>query len=124
MSIKRFVQLTAIRLSPPGPAGQDLARFLPSSTDSVMFALEILVWGFFLSLAALFIAPLFRGTMRQLSIRWLLVLFAVFSLMSVIDFVTATPITAGAFVAWGPILLVLGVLLALRFRSGESLPSS
>ena len=50
---------------------------------------------------------------------WLLILFGLFSLMSVIGFVTATPITAGAFVAWGPILLALAILLAVLFRSGE-----
>jgi hypothetical protein len=122
--MNRFVQLTVIRLSPPGPASQDLARFLPYSTESVMFALEILGWGFFLSLAALFVAPLFGGNKRQNSIRWLLILFALFSLMSVIGFVTATPITAGAFVAWGPILLALAILLAVHFRSGERRPST
>jgi len=40
---------------------------------------------------------------------WLLILFGLFSLMSVIGFVTATPITAAAFVAWGPILLALAI---------------
>ncbi len=121
VSINRFVQLTIIHLSPPGPASQDLARFLPYSTDSVMFALEILGWGFFLSLAALFVAPLFGGSRLQRSIRWFFILFAVFSLMSVVGFGTATPITAGAFVAWGPILLVLTILLATFFRRGEKL---
>ena len=48
-----------------------------------------------------------------------LILFGLFSLMSAIGFVTATPITAGAFVAWGPILLALAILLAVHFRSGE-----
>jgi hypothetical protein len=123
VSINRFTQLTVIRLSPAGPASQDLARFLPYSTGSVLFALEILGWGFFLSLAALFVAPLFGGTRRQDAIRWLLILFALFSLMSVIGFVTTTPMTAGAFVAWGPILLALAVLLAAHFHSGERLSS-
>jgi hypothetical protein len=119
VSINRFVQLTVIRLSPPGPPSQDLARFLPYSTESVMFALEILGWGFFLSLATLFVAPLFGGNRLLNSIRWLLILFALFSLMSVVGFATATPITAAAFVAWGPILLVLALLLAVHFHRGE-----
>jgi hypothetical protein len=123
VSMNRFVQLTVVRLAPPGPSSQDLARFLPYSTDSVMFAIEILGWGFFLPLATLFVAPLFGGTRRQTSIRWLFILFALFSLMSVIGLATATPITAGAFVAWGPILLALAILLAFHFRSEEGLPS-
>ena len=122
VSINRFVQLTIVRLSPPAAQAADLARFLPYSTDSIMFALEILGWGFFLSIGCLFVAPLFSGPTLQRSIRWLFVLFALFSLMSVVGFATATPITAAAFVAWGPILLALSVLLAILFRRGE-LPS-
>jgi hypothetical protein len=124
VSINRFVQLTVIRLSPPGPASQDLARFLPYSTGSVMFALEILGWGFFLTLAALCVAPLFGGSRLQRAIRWLLVFFALFSVMSVIGFATSTPITAAAFIAWGPILLALALLMAVFFRRGESLGSA
>jgi hypothetical protein len=119
VSINRFVQLTVIRQSPAGAASADLARFLPYSTGSVMFALEILGWGFFLSLATLFVAPLFGGDKLQTWIRALLVLFAAFSLMAVVGFVTATPLTAGGFVAWGPILLALSVLLAIDFRRRE-----
>lgn len=78
VSINRFVQLTVIRLAPAGPASADLARFLPYSTGSVMFALEILGWGFFLSLGTLFVAPLFGGNGLQRAIRWLFILFAVF----------------------------------------------
>jgi hypothetical protein len=121
VSINRFVQLTVIRVSPPGPASQDLARFLPYSTGSVMFALEILGWGFFLTLAALCVAPLFGGSRLQRAIRLLLVFFALFSVMSVIGFATSTPITAAAFIAWGPILLALALLMAVFFRRGESL---
>ena len=124
VSINRFVQLTVIRLSPPGLDSMDLARFLPYSTGSVMFALEILGWGFFLSLATLCIAPLFAGSRLQNAIRWLLVFFAIFSLMSVIGFATNTPITAAAFIAWGPILTVLAVLLAVLFYRGERLSNS
>lgn len=123
VSINRFVQLTVIRLSPPGLDSLDLARFQPYSSGSVMFALEILGWGFFLSLAALFVAPLFAGSRLQNSIRWLLVFFAIFSLMSVIGFATETPITAAAFIAWGPILTALAVLLAILFHRREMLSS-
>jgi hypothetical protein len=121
VSINRFVQLTIVRLSPPAAQSADLARFLPYSTDSVMLALEILGWGFFLSIACLFVAPLFSGPSLQRAIRWLFVLFALFSFMSVVGFATSTPIAAAAFVAWGPILLALSVLLTILFRRGEML---
>jgi hypothetical protein len=118
VSINRFVQLTIVRPSTPEAQVGDLARFLPYSSDSVMLALEILGWGFFLSLACLFAAPLFSGGRLQRSIRWLLVAFAFFSFMSVIGFATGTPLTAAGFVAWGPIQLSLALLWALMFRKG------
>ena len=119
VSINRFVQLTIIRQSPSGTESVDLVRFLPYSEGSIMFALEILGWGLFLSLACLFMAPLFAGAKLQRSIRWTLVLFAIFSFMSVIGFVTSTPITAAAFIAWGPILLIQAILLAVLFHRNQ-----
>jgi hypothetical protein len=116
VSINRFVQLTVVQQSlPDTPA--DLARFLPYSAGSVLFALEILGWGLFSSLAAVSVAPLFSATRLDKGIRWLLILYAVFSFMSVIGFATSTPVTAGAFIAWGPILLAIAVLLAIYFRN-------
>ena len=118
VSINRFVQLTVIQQSLPD-VPTDLTRFLPYSTGSIMFALEMLGWGFFSSLAALFVAPLFSASPLNKAIRWLFILYAVFSFMGVIGFATNTPITAGAFIAWGPILLVLSILLAVYFRNFE-----
>jgi hypothetical protein len=113
VSINRFVQLTVIN---QGGSSPDLARFLPYATGSVMFALEMLGWGFFSSLAALSVAPLFHGSRFNISIRWLFVAYALFSFMAVIGYSTNTPITAAAFVAWGPILTALAILLAVYFR--------
>jgi hypothetical protein len=115
VSINRFVQLTVIQQSGSDIA-QDLARFLPYASGSIMFALEMLGWGFFSSLAALSVAPLFHGTRFNNSIRWLFIAYALFSFTSVIGYTTETSITAAAFVAWGPILLALAVMLAIYFR--------
>jgi hypothetical protein len=117
VSINRFVQLTVIQQSLPGvPA--DLTRFLPYAEGSVMLALEILGWGFFSSLAAIFVAPIFSSSQLNRSIRWLFVLYALFSFMSVISFATKIPIPAGP-IAWGPILLALSILLAIYFRKHD-----
>lgn len=113
VSINRFVQLTVIQQSAPGT--MDLIRFLPYNTGSVMFALEMLGRGFFSSLAALSVAPLFSGSRLTNAIRWSFVGYALFSFMGVIGYMTQTPITAAAFIAWGPILLVLAVMLAIYF---------
>ena len=115
VSINRFVQLTIIQQSLPDvPA--DLTRFLPYYEGSVMFALEILGWGFFSSLAAVFVAPLFSSSPLNKTIRWLFILYAIFSFMSVIGFATNILIPTGP-IAWGPILLALSILLSIYFRN-------
>jgi hypothetical protein len=116
VSINRFVQLTVIRQAVPGPGSADLARFLPYSAGSVMFALEMLGWGFFIALAALCVAPLFGGDRLSLWIRWGFVSFGVLSLLSVIGFAMWAPLTMAGFVAWGPVLLALAVLLTVYYR--------
>lgn len=68
-------------------------------------------------------APLYEGSRLQLSIRWLFIAFAFFSLISVVGFSTNTPLTAGGFVAWGPILLALAILLAVHFRNSWTSPA-
>jgi hypothetical protein len=118
VSINRFVQLTVIRQSLPDvPA--DLTRFLPYAEGSVMFALEVLGWGFFSSLAALFVAPLFSSSRLNIAIRWLFILYAVLSFLSVISFATRILIPTGP-IAWGPVLFVLSILLAFYFRNFDS----
>lgn len=115
VSINRFVQLTVIQHSLPDvPA--DLTRFLPYGSGSVMFALEVLGWGFFSSLAAVFVAPLFSSSRHNKSIRWLFILYAILSFLSAISFVTGIPIPTGP-IAWGPILLALAILLSIYFRN-------
>ncbi len=117
VGINRFVQLTVIQQNLPDmPA--DLARFLPYSEGSVMFALEVLGWGFFSSLAAVFVAPLFSASRLNITIRWLFVLYAVFSFLSVISYATNIFIPTGP-IAWGPILLVITILLTVYFRNFE-----
>ena len=68
VSINRFVQLTVIQQSLPD-LPSDLTRFLPYGAGSVMYSLEWLGWGFFSSLAAVFIAPLFSSTLPGKAIR-------------------------------------------------------
>ena len=120
VSINRFVKLTVIQQSESGAGSMDLARFLPYATDSIMFAMEMLGWGFFSSLAAFSVAWLFSGSRISVSIRNLFILYAIFSFMSIVGYVTETPITAAAFIAWGPILLALSILLAIYFRNGST----
>jgi len=115
VSINRFVQLTVIQQSLPD-VPPDLTRFLPYATGSVMYALEVLGWGFFSSLAAVFVAPLFSSSPLNKTIRWLFILYAILSFMSFIGFTTNTFIPTGP-LAWGPILLAISILLSFYFRN-------
>jgi len=115
VSINRFVQLTVIQQSLPDvPA--DLTRFVPYGSGSIMNALEVLGWGFFSSLAAVFVAPLFSSSPLNRTIRWLFILYAILSFMSVVSFTTGILIPTGP-IAWGPILMTLSILLAVYFRN-------
>jgi hypothetical protein len=117
VSMNRFVQLTVLRQAPLGAATPDLARFLPYSTESVMFAMEMLGWGFFMALAALAAAPLFGRDRLGRALRGTLVAYGVLSLLSVVGYATQTALTMAGFVAWGPGLVALALLLAAHFRS-------
>jgi hypothetical protein len=81
-----------------------------------MFALEVLGWGIFSSIAAAFVAPLFSSSRLNNTIRWLFILYAVFSFLSAFSFATNIIIPTGP-IAWGPILLVITILLAVYFRN-------
>jgi len=115
VGINRFVQLTVIQQSLPD-VPSDLTRFLPYGEGSVMYSLEWLGWGFFSSLAAIFVAPLFSSTPLSKAIRRLFVLYGIISFIGLIGFMTNTPIASIAFIAWGPILLTLSILLSIYFR--------
>ena len=118
VSINRFVQLTVIQQSLPN-VPSDLTRFLPYGEGSVMYSLEWLGWGFFSSLAAVFVAPLFSSTLLSKVIRRLFVLYAIISFIGLIGFMTNTPIASIAFIAWGPILLTPSTLLSIYFRNSD-----
>jgi hypothetical protein len=63
--INRFAQLTIIRHSFLIADTAGLDRFLPYGSRSVFFALEMLGWGGFLSLAAFSVAPLFGVELHE-----------------------------------------------------------
>jgi hypothetical protein len=119
VSINRFVQLTVIQQAGIQAASTDLKRFLPHDTGSVMFSLEMPEWGFFSSLAALAVAPLFVNSRLALSIRWLFVTYALLSFISVISYATQSPLTISGFVTWGPVLTAITVLLAIYFKQSS-----
>ena len=118
VGINRFVQLTVIQQNLPD-VPSDLVRFLPYAEGSVMYSLEWLGWGFFSSLAFLSVASLFSSSRINNSIRWLCFLYGLFSFLGLVGFITNTPIASSAFIAWGPILLAISILLAVYFHKAD-----
>jgi hypothetical protein len=115
VSMNRFTQLTVIRQSFLLVDTADLDRFLPYGSRSVFFALEMLGWGGFLSLATFFAAPVF--TQGRLAC-WILVCFTAYGILgitSVLGYAFGSPIVMVGFLAWGPVLGAAVILLGILF---------
>ncbi len=115
VSINRYVQLTVVRQGLMRGAMEQLEPFLPYGSNSVMFSLEILGWGFFLSLAALCAAPVFTAGGIERWLRGLFITYGLLGLTSALGLVFASPIAVVGFVAWGPVLDAITALLAVWF---------
>jgi hypothetical protein len=116
VSINRFVELGIIRQSLASGDVTGIEWFLPYGGHSVMFALEIMGWGWFLGLAMLLAAPLFAASKLELWIKWLMVSFGVLGILSALGQILASPLIMVGFVAWGLILFIIVALLAVYFR--------
>jgi hypothetical protein len=119
VTINRFVQLTIVRQSVAANDVADLRRFLPYDPRSVMFALEILGWGFFLGLASVSLALALRGLTRHTWIARLFGLYGVLGLTSALGLVLDSQVASVGFVAWGVILPIGAGLLAVATRPGS-----
>ena len=77
-SINRWVHLTIVRFAPP----QGLEWFTPYGEHSIMFALEMLAYGWFLGFALLSIVPFFykRTTSLESVLFWILLISGIFCL--------------------------------------------
>jgi hypothetical protein len=115
VSINRFAQLTVIRQSLTLADTVGLERFMPYGSQSVFFALEMLGWGAFLSIAAFSIAPLFTHGRLE---RWISIFFLMYGVLgttAVIGYALNSPLIVLGYIAWGPVLGVAVALLAFLF---------
>jgi hypothetical protein len=115
VSINRFVQLTIVRQAALSGETEGLARFLPYERTSAMFALEILGWGFFLGIAALVLAPVFRRGKLDASIRWTAAAYGVSSLIGTLGYAINSQLFLVGFLAWGLIFYAWTGMLFLWF---------
>jgi hypothetical protein len=115
VSINRFIQLIVVR---PGVISGDvegLKRFYPYQPGSAMFALELVGWGIFLSIALLFIAFVFSSQGIQKYIRISFFIYTILGITGSIGLIIKSPVSAIGFVAWGFILQISSILLSVFF---------
>ena len=119
-SINRYVALTVVRQSIAMGITDGLNWFMPYGWPSVMAAIEVLAWGFFLGLAFLSLAPVFRKGKFELAIFWTLIISGMFALIAVLGQVmNSVVLNMLGIIAWGPGLIVLFSLLASWFRNSK-----
>lgn len=117
-SINRYVALTVVRQSMDMGVTDGLNWFMPYGWPSIMAAMEVLAWGFFLGLAFLFLAPAFRNGRLELAIFWTLIVSGIFAQIGVFgQVINSVMLNLIGVVAWGPGLVVLFTLLAYWFRT-------
>jgi hypothetical protein len=117
-SINRYVALTVVRQSMDMGITDGLSWFMPYGWTSIMAAIEVLAWGFFLGLAFLFLAPVFRKGRLELAIFWTLIISGLLALVAVLgQVINSVILNMLGIVAWGPGLIVLFTLLACWFRT-------
>ncbi len=117
VSINRFSQISVVRQAQLAGQTEGITWFLAYGDHSIFLGLEYLGWAWFLSLALLFCASLFTGSRLAVCIRWLMIAYGLLGLAGALGFTLGTWLSILGFVAWGPVLLVIGVLLVAYFRS-------
>jgi hypothetical protein len=116
VSINRFIQLGVVRQSIALGQTDGIKWFLAYGERSVMFALEIMGWSWFLGLAMIFTAPLFAAQGYRHWLKALLLLYGILALISAMAHLLASPLVSLGFVAWGLILFLITALLAVHFQ--------
>jgi len=116
-SINRYVAMTVVRQSIAMGITDGLNWFMPYGWPSIMAAMEVLAWGFFLGLAFLFLTPVFRTGRLELAIFWTLIVSGVLALLATLGQVlNSVALNLLEILAWGPGLIALFVLLAFWFK--------
>lgn len=123
VSINRFVHLGVVQQSVLSGNTVGIEWFLPYGGHSVMFALEILGWGWFLGIASLFAAFLFSKGKLEHWLRWLFTAYGILGLLSALGQLLNSPLIMVGFIAWGVVLYIITALLAVYFKRTKTISS-
>jgi hypothetical protein len=116
-SINRFTHLAIVRPASAAGVTDGIQWFTPYGATSIMTGLEFLAWGFFLGLAFVFLAPVFRAGRLERALFWLLLINGILCLVSVLALPTGISwLTYVGAIAWGPGFIVVPALLIALFR--------
>jgi hypothetical protein len=122
-SINRYVSLTIIPQAVQLGKTTGLEWFQPYGWPSIMAAIEVLAWGFYLGLALLCLAPAFSSGMIEKTIFWTLILSGIFCLVATFGQVlNIALLNILGVLAWGPGLIILLSMLAKWFKVKEKHP--
>jgi hypothetical protein len=116
-SLNRYVSLTVIPQALALGKTEGMSWFQPYGWPSIMAAMEVLAWGFYLGLAFFCLAPAFYEGKTERWIFWTLIISGVFCLAAALGQVLNSPLlNMLGIVAWGPGLIILLLLLMRWFR--------
>lgn len=124
VSINRFVQVGVVRPAQLSGDTDQLRRFLPYDSGSAMFAMEILGWGVFLSLALLGLAAAFRGSRLDTALRWACITYAALGLAGAAGYAMRNAWFYLGFASWAVVLYVWTALLTSWFWRSWSGPQA
>jgi hypothetical protein len=116
-SINRYNALTVVPQAKAMGMTAGLEWFEPYGWPSIMTAMEVQAWGFYLGVAFLCLAPVFAAAGLERTIFWTLIVCGGLCLSSSLGQMLNRPTLIGIGVlAWGPGLILLTILWALWFR--------
>lgn len=126
-SINRWVHLTVVRPILGAPAAQGLEWFTPYGQYSIMYAIELLAYGWFLGFALLALAFVFWGhkTGVERGLFWACLLSGVLCLMGALSRLTdISALLVLGLLGWAIGLGIINVLLAVwLFRLVKNVPA-
>jgi hypothetical protein len=121
-AINRYTALTIIPQAAAMGKTEGLQWFQPYGWPSVMAAMEVQAWGFFLGCACICMSLAFRQGRLEKIIFWALMAIGSLCLLSTLGQVLNNALmNMLGIIAWGPGLIVLSVLWARWFRQKAKL---
>jgi hypothetical protein len=113
IGIHYFIQISAVRLNISRGHFEGIEQFLQGKPDSAVSAINMLGWTLFFGLSSLFVAPVFKR-----SIRWLFIINGVCCLLAGIGYVfeNIAVVFFTINLGMGGCVTILSFLLAIYFR--------